>query len=169
MSRRMPYWVAVRAAPHHDRLAAESVALAGFETFTPKIRMRIGAQWRTAPLFGCYFFARVVDQWRILERSMGVLSVVKFGTVPARCPDEEIAKLIERVGSDGVVRLPARPPQLVPRIIAPGAGVLIRDGPLAGFNGLYAGQTAGERELVLIDLLGRQTPVAIAAGLIVPQ
>jgi transcription antitermination factor NusG len=68
--------------------------LAGFETFTPKLRTRVGARWRTTPLFGGYFFVRVVDRWRILERTIGVLSVVKFGAAPAQCPDQEIAKLI---------------------------------------------------------------------------
>ena len=54
---------------NHERLAAESVALAGFETFTPRIRVKRGVRWRTTPLFGSYFFVRVVDRWRILERT----------------------------------------------------------------------------------------------------
>jgi hypothetical protein len=62
----MPYWTVLRSAPGHDVLAYEGVVRAGFEIFTPKIRTRIGAKWRTSPLFGWYFFARVVDQWRAL-------------------------------------------------------------------------------------------------------
>jgi len=34
---------------------------------------------------------------------------------------------------------------------------------------IYAGQTARDRELVLINVLGRQTPVRIAAGLVLPS
>lgn len=166
--RLMAYWAVIRAVPNHDRLAAESVALTGFEVFVPKIRTRSGAQWRTTPLFGCYFFARVVDRWRAIERTMGVAGVVKFGAVPARCPDEEIARLIARADPDGIVRLPARPPQPPPQILAPGAAVAIADGPLRGVDAIYAGMSARDREVVLIDLLGRQTPVTIAAGLIVP-
>jgi hypothetical protein len=71
----MPYWAAVRTVRNHDRLAAGGVALAGFETFIPRIRVKVGARWRTTPLSGCYFFVRVVARWRILERTMGVLSV----------------------------------------------------------------------------------------------
>jgi hypothetical protein len=48
--RLMAYWAVVRAVPNHDRLAAESVAMTGFEVFVPKIRTRAGAQWRTTPL-----------------------------------------------------------------------------------------------------------------------
>lgn len=82
----MPYWTVLRSAPGHDVLAYEGVVRAGFEIFTPKIRTRIGAKWRTSPLFGCYFFARVVDQWRALERTIGVLSVVKAAGLPANAP-----------------------------------------------------------------------------------
>jgi transcription antitermination factor NusG len=104
----MAYWAVARAVPNHDRLAAECVGLAGYETFVPKIRIRTGAQWRTTPLFVGYFFVRIVDQWRVLERTMGVFNVVKNGATPSRCPDAEIAKLIERADPDGVIRLGAR-------------------------------------------------------------
>jgi hypothetical protein len=86
----MPYWVAVRAALNHERLDWEGVGQAGFETFVPKIRTRVGAQRRTQPLFGCYFFARVIDRWRVLERTMGVINVVKFGAA-VRAPTAPIA------------------------------------------------------------------------------
>jgi transcription antitermination factor NusG len=80
---------------------------------------------------------------------------VKFGAAPAKCPDEEM--LIARADPDGIIRLPAaRPAQ--PRA---GAGVVIADGPFRGFSGLYAGMSAQEPELVLINLLGRQIPVEI--------
>jgi transcription antitermination factor NusG len=167
----MPYWAALRVVPGHDRLAAESVALAGFETFTPKIRVRCAARWRTVPLFAGYFFVRVVDRWRILERTMGVAGVVKFGAAPARCPDEEIAKLLERSDPDGVIRLQARPSHASPRqrIIAPGAQVAIAGGPFRGLNGVYVGMSARERELILLNVLGASRPVEIAAGLIRPS
>jgi hypothetical protein len=64
------------------------------------------ARWKTNPLFGCYFFTRIVDQWRVLERTVGVLSVVKAAGLPARCPDEEIATLIARSDPDGASACP---------------------------------------------------------------
>src|ERR1700733_972444 len=147
----MPYWAVARAVPHHDRLAAECVGLAGYETFVPKIRVRVGAQWRTTPLFVGYFFVRIVDQWRVLERTMGVFNVVKNGATPSRCPDAEIAKLIERADPDGVIRLGARPSSsIVRRDFTPGAQVSIAAGPLAGFDGIYQGQRAAEREIILL-------------------
>jgi hypothetical protein len=44
----------------------------------------VGAKWKTTPLFNTYFFARIEERWRAIERAMGVASVVKFGAQPAR-------------------------------------------------------------------------------------
>jgi transcriptional antiterminator RfaH len=165
----MAYWSVVRAVPQHERLAAESVGRAGFETFVPRIRTRIESRWRTTPLFGVYFFARIEDRWRAIERSMGVLDIVKFGTTPARCPDEEIAKLIARSDPDGVVRLQARPLMTSSRVFASGAHVAIAGGPFAGLDAIHTGMTAHERELVLINILGARRPVEIAARFVRPQ
>ena len=151
-------------------MAYESVGLAGFETFTPKIRIKVGTQWKTRPMFGVYFFVRIIDQWRVLERTLGVLAVVKFGTTPARCPDEEIAALLARADPDGIVRLSARPPSTsTGRVLTPGAVVAIADGPLRGLSAVYAGMSAPEREMVLLDILGGRRPVEIAARLVVPS
>jgi hypothetical protein len=81
------YWAVLRSAPGHDVLAYEGVCRAGFEIFTPKIRTRVRARWKTTPLFGCYFFVRVIDQWRALERTIGVLSVVKAHQIDHLSPE----------------------------------------------------------------------------------
>jgi transcriptional antiterminator RfaH len=104
----MPFWAVIRTVPNHDRLAAECVPEAGFETFAPRIRTRLDAHWRTLPLFPSYLFVRIIDRWRILERTKGVLTVVRFAGAPAEVPDPMIAELIGRADADGVVRL-ARP------------------------------------------------------------
>jgi transcriptional antiterminator RfaH len=163
-----PYWAVLRSAPSHVTLAYEGVVRAGFEIFTPKIRTRVGARWRTTPLFGCYFFARVVDQWRVLERTIGVLNVVKAAGAPAKCPDEEIATLIARSDPDGVIRLSSclTPQAVVRRSFEAGARVSITDGPFRGFEGLHTGMSTRDREMVLIDLLGRKTTVGVPAGFV---
>jgi transcription antitermination factor NusG len=167
----MHYWTVLRSAPGHDVLAYEGVVRAGFEIFTPKIRTRAGMRWKTNPLFGCYFFVRVVDQWRALERTIGVLSVVKSAGLPARCPDEEIATLIARSDADGIIRLSSSltAQSVVRRAFEPGAKVATADGPFRGFNGLHTGMSTRDRELVLINILGASRPVEIAAGLLAPN
>jgi transcriptional antiterminator RfaH len=163
----MAFWTVARTNFGHDRQAAENVAFAGFEVFAPRTRTLIGARWRTGPLFPSYIFIRIIDRWRMIERTIGVLAIVKAGAAPAVCPDAEIAKLLARADGDGMIRLNARPPGMINGApIPPGARVTIAAGPFVGFDAIYQGMSASDRELVLIELLGRQTRVSIAAGAI---
>jgi transcription antitermination factor NusG len=106
-----PFWAVARTAAQRERFAAERVSEAGFEVFAPRIKERIGVRWRVAPLFRSYLFVRVVDgRWHPIARALGVLKLVKFGDAPAHCPDAEIQALMDRVGPDGIIRLPDKPP-----------------------------------------------------------
>lgn len=135
------------------------------------MRALIGVRWKTGPLFPGYLFVRVIDRWRVLERTMGVVSVVKTGETPARCPDEEIAALLARTDPDGIVRLPpgSGPAQPIRRAFAPGEAVTVTGGAFRGFHGLHTGMSVRDREVVLLDVLGGKRPIAIAAGLVVPS
>jgi hypothetical protein len=143
----MPYRAVLRSAPGHDILAYEGVVRAGYEISTPKVRIRAGARWRTSPLFGCYFFARVIDQWRALERTIGVLRVVKAAGVPARCPDEEIATLIARSDADGVIRLSSclTSQSVVRRAFEPGGESADRRRPVSRFQRAAHGNVVDAR------------------------
>ena len=166
----MPYWTVRRSAPGHDVLAYEGVVRAGYEIFTPKIRIRVG-KLENKPAVRLLLLVRVVDQWRALERTIGVLCVVKAAGMPAKCPDEQITTLIARSDADGVIRLSSSltSQSVVRRAYEPGAKVAIADGPFRGFNGLHTGMTTRDRELVLINILGASRPVEIAAGLLAPS
>jgi transcription antitermination factor NusG len=156
-----PYWACVRFLPNHDRLALAALALGGYEVFMPRTRTLVALRWRTVPLFAGYLFTRVVNgQWRPIERTAGILAVVRFDETPARVPDTEIGKLISRASADGIVRLP-QPRARRPR--REGMRVLITEGALRGFEGLHTGLSAGERELILLNVLGAPRQVAVAA------
>ena len=134
----------------------------GFEVFLPLVQTKRAFQ----PLFSGYFFCRIVDRWRSINSTLGVLCLVRVGDCPARCPDHEVDSLKAMIDGHGYVRLPEARGVPVERKIAIGAKVRIASGPFGGLSGLYAGQSTRERELILLDLLGRQTPVTIAAGLV---
>jgi hypothetical protein len=100
----MPFWAVVRAQQNHERLAVESVGVRlGYEIFTPRIRVRVASRWKTVGLFGSYFFCRIESQWRAIERAPGVLNLIKTGDSLAKCPDAEIAKLLDRSDADGII------------------------------------------------------------------
>jgi transcriptional antiterminator RfaH len=160
-----PYWAVARTLPNHDRLAAECIAQRGYELFIPKVRTKHGA----TPLFAGYLFVRIVDRWRVIERTMGVLSLIKFGDHPAKCPDEEIARLIARADRDGVVRLARAGVNGTRPTFAAGAKVTITGGALMGFDAIHTGMTAHDREIILIELLGASRRIEVAAGLLAPR
>jgi transcription antitermination factor NusG len=164
----MPFWAVARTLPHRETFAAESIGEAGFEVFAPKVREGVGLKWRFSPLFRGYLFVRVVDRWRIVERTLGVLKFVKFGDAPARCPDAEIAALIKRSDADGIIRLPPEAPPHVRRVFSAGETVTITSGAFRGFRGLHTGMTTRDREVILLDVLGGKRPIAIASHQVAP-
>jgi transcription antitermination factor NusG len=147
----MGYWAVARTLIRREKFAADQLGGVGFEVFAPKTT--------TGPLFPGYLFIRIGDTWRAIDRTVGVLSLVKFGDAPARCPEAEVEALMDRVDPDGLIRL-APPPKPSRRPIPIGAKVRVA----GGFTGIYLGMTAREREKVLIDLLGRQRPVILRPG-----
>jgi transcriptional antiterminator RfaH len=139
------------------------IQAAGFDTFLPMLQGKHVAR----PLFPGYVFAFVVQQWRVLNSTFGVLAVVRTGDCPCRMPDAEIEALKSMVVR-GFVRLPEAPSKPARRKIAIGSRVKIISGPFGGLAGLYQGQTTRERELVLLRVLGGQRSVAIASVAIEP-
>jgi transcription antitermination factor NusG len=161
--RAMPFWSVVRSLPMKERFAASQFELRGFETFLTLVATKRASQ----PLFASYFFVRIVEQWRAINFCFGVLGLVRVGDCPSKMPDSEIENLKSMIVG-GFVKLPEAPAAPVGRKIAIGAKVRITGGAFGGLSGLYAGQSTRERELVLLNLLGGQRPVPIAAGLVAP-
>jgi len=50
-----------------------------------------------------------------------------------------------------------------PPALAFGDSVRVRAGPLVGLHGLYAGQAARDRIVILLDMLGKQRSVSLPA------
>jgi transcriptional antiterminator RfaH len=144
----MAYWAVARTLPRRETIAAERLSDAGFEIFLPKIK----TGQREEAVFAGYVFVRIGDTWRSVDHTAGVLGLIKFGEAPAKCPDAEIAKLKRRLDADGLIRP------------VPGAKVRITAGAFRGLDGIYAGQTARDRERVLLDFLGRQALVELRSG-----
>ena len=160
-----PFWSVVRSLPKREAFAAERLRMDhGFEVFLPLVQTKRASE----PLFTGYFFCRIVDRWRSINTTFGVLCLVRVGDCPAKCPDHEIDSLKAMIDGHGYIRLPEAPATPVGRKIAIGAKVRITGGPFGGCRD-FSGQSTRERELVLLNVLGCQRPVAISAGLVMPQ
>jgi hypothetical protein len=160
----MPFWAAVRSLPMKERWAAEQLGLRGFEVFLPLVQTRRAAE----PLFRGYCSRGSSSSGGRSITLSACLRLSETGDCPARVPDQELERLKSMVVG-GYVRLPEAPAAPARRTIAIGAKVRITAGPFGGMSGLYAGQSTRERELVLLNVLGSQRPVAIAASLVIPR
>ncbi len=128
----MAFWSVASTLSKREAFAAERLEDAGFEIFAPKTKTK----GRIEPLFPGYLFVRIADRWRAVDRTLGVLGLIKFGNAPAKCPDAEVASLRAQIDAQGLVRLPPRPPKPPRRTIPAGAKVKIAAGPFQGVAAL---------------------------------
>jgi transcriptional antiterminator RfaH len=163
-----PFWSVARTLPRREAFAAERLRAEGFEILLPLIP---AGRSSTAPLFVSYVFVNLNgsrSHWHAVNRTLGIVKLVRFGDTPAHCPTSEVMALKARMDDEGIVRLSA-PPSSRKRAYAQGERVRIVAGPFAGLAAIHTGMTAREREIVLINILGATRPVAIAAGFVRPQ
>ena len=93
----MPYWCAARLQGHHEGLALHCLALAGYQTYYPRLRDRRIRHGRRVelrpPLFPGYAFIAVELQWHAARWTAGVINLIMDGTGPARVPDSVIEEI----------------------------------------------------------------------------
>jgi transcription antitermination factor NusG len=160
----MPFWAVVRSLPQMERFASEQLGLRGFETFLPMVATKRAS----APLFNSYFFVRVIEQWRSINFCFGVLCLVRVGDCPSKMPDAEIANLKSMVDGHGYIKLPDKPPPAPARVFKRGERVKIIGGPFEGVRAIHSGMRAGDRERILLSLLGSSArPVMIPSHQVV--
>jgi transcription antitermination factor NusG len=153
------YWAVARTQSHREPWAAEQLGARGFEVFLPKIETRRAV----APLFVGYIFVLVVEgHWLAIDRTFGVIGCIKFGLLPARVPEAEIAALQARMGPNGVIALPPAPP---PHKWRKGDRVKVLMGGSA-FDGTHTGTSIKDRQRVLLQVLGSVRPVMVASHLV---
>ncbi len=155
----MAFWIVAQTIGGREEFASDRVRDTGFDVLLPKIRVRVGKHTsKIVPLFPGYFFAKIEERWRAIEKTMGVLSLIMSGDRPAKCPDVAIDEIVATMDRNGLCKLPKKRKLLTQRY-ALGQIVRITSGTFRGLNGLYEGQSAHERELILLELFGRSVPI----------
>ena len=163
-----PVWYCVCARPKHEHIAAARLREAGLEVFLPRIRFKKasvrGPVWVTEPLFPHYLFARfnLHASRRLVRNASGVSRIVRFGEFVPAVPDEVIAELRARLGSEEL--------RVIEDDFAPDDRVQIADGALRGLNAVVTQvRPAIERITVLLEFLGRLTRVELPADTLVRE
>jgi transcriptional antiterminator RfaH len=156
-------WFAVVTKPRQEHVALENLERQGYECFLPMAenpyqRRSKKNQLLVEPLFPRYMFLHAVAEVQNLapvRSTLGVVSMVRFGTELAVVPDSVIDSIRSRMDPDtGLVKISPVP-------IAEGDKVKVFDGPLAGVEGIVAERNGNSRAILLMELLGRPTRVEI--------
>jgi len=145
------FWSVVQSHPACERKAITNIERQGFTCYAPKekiIRIVRGRKVHDARwLFPRYLFVWITDHWYALFGTFGVSSLIMNGDKPAKLPEGWVEKMKEREIGGLIVLNASR--------FKKGQRVEVTGGLFAGHHGLYQGMTSRQREVILLDALGR--------------
>jgi len=153
-------WYLAQIKPNCQSIAERNLHQQGYQVFLPLIRETIRRRGKFSsalkPLFPGYVFvglgAEAINA-RAIGSTYGISSLVRFGTSAAQVPSGLICQLRQRCDSENA---------LIPdHAFQSGDTVKIQSGPFADFLATVASLPSEQRAWVLIDLMGRETRVAV--------
>jgi transcriptional antiterminator RfaH len=153
------FWSVVQSHPACERKAITNIERQGFRCYAPREKItRIvrgrkvhDARW----LFPRYLFVWITDHWYELFNTFGVSSLIMNGDKPAKLPVDWVEHMRARE-VNGLIHLNASR-------FKKGQRVQVTGGLFVGQHGIYQGMTPKQREIILLDALGR---VEMASGLL---
>lgn len=153
-------WYVVRSQPHKESTAQLNLHRQGFRAFLPRITKTIRHARKTrtvkAPLFPGYLFTPLDmdrDQWRRINGSFGVLSLIMGGQQPKPVPEGVVEELIALAKDGDAVDWGRR--------LTVGGEVRILTGPLADQLGTLASLDDHGRARVLLEIMGATRAVTL--------
>ncbi|MEH6552236.1 MAG: transcription termination/antitermination NusG family protein [Pseudomonadales bacterium] len=155
-------WYPVQTKPRQEQVAKQQLLNQGYTVYLPMLAHRKLKQNRwydvIEPLFPRYLFVQAIlgtDNLAPVRSTRGVQAMVKFAGQLQPVPNEIITHLKNSEDpSLGFHEYIEQPPER-------GAEVEILSGPFAGLQAVFDMPQPEQRARVLIELLGRQTSVAI--------
>lgn len=168
--RQFLHWFLVFTKPTGEGTAKLNLERQGYRVYHPRlVRTALyRGRWieRIVSLFPRYLFVQLDAEHQSLapvRSTLGVVGVVRFGSDAAIVPDAVVAGLMHKADPEsGLHRLAGGSP------FEPGGRVNIIRGPFEGLDGIFQREAGEERVIVLLTLLGRDTPVGVSSGHIVP-
>ncbi len=156
-------WFAVHTQHRKEALAEEHLLRQGYTVYLPQIqetrRLRGAKRKVIVPMFPRYLFVQLdleKDNTAPIRSTRGAIGLVRFGLKPRALPNQLVEQLM--LTEDKATGL---------HIIKPvefkfGDKVVVQHGPLAGAEAIYKAKSGQERVVVLMNLLGKQTPTQVA-------
>jgi len=152
-------WYAVYSQPHREFRAQQQLNAQGFTVFLPLYRktVRHARKLRTvnAPFFPRYLFVALdlsCDQWRCVNGTFGVTSLLTDGAMPRPVPHGVVESLVH-ASEEGCLQFG--------KDLKVGDSVRVLTGPFANLLGELARIDGAGRVRVLLQLLGGVIPASI--------
>jgi transcription elongation factor/antiterminator RfaH len=160
-------WYLLRTKAGEERRARDQVGLLAAEVLLPMVKVRVRRWGRmaesVAALFPGYLFAQfdLAREYNRVRYTRGVRQIVCFGEHAALVPEWIVDGLKQRCAK-GPLELPAR------RLVA-GERVMVIEGPLRQFEGIFERHLSGpERVAILLSVMGAGARAVLPASMVVP-
>lgn len=160
-------WYCVQTLPRKEAIALVNLHKQGFKTFMPRLlkTVRHARKARTvkAPLFPGYLFTSLDldhDQWRRINGSFGVASLIMEGDLPRSVPAGVVESLQSLADANEVVDLGER--------LDLGGSVRVLTGPFADQLGRLAFLDDRGRACVLLEIMGDTRSLSLSSRAVMP-
>lgn len=156
------HWYVIHTHQRQESRADDNLRTLGIQTLVPLIKKRRynnytgEITYTVKPFFPNYIFARfdVQSLFCKVRLTRGVHSVVSYGATPALVDNRIISTIQSRVGEDGYIE--------IGQSLTPGDKVIIEDGPLKDFIGVFERETGDvDRVMILLQTVSYQAHLVI--------
>lgn len=167
MSKVVRRWYVVHTKPRQETLALGNLQRQSYTAYCPQaVQFKSRRRRRQAsiePLFPRYIFIELTlgaDNFAPIRSTLGVSDLVRFGDQPAIISQDVIDAI--RRQEQHLLTHAGSPPAW-----QAGDPVEIISGPFAGLKGVFQKHRGADRVMVLFEMLGCQSRVAVNANCIV--
>jgi transcriptional antiterminator RfaH len=164
-------WYLVHTKPLSEALAQTNLERQGYEVYCPRLEQTVlrkqGWQSQIGALFPRYLFLRLDSDRQTLSpvrSTLGVATVVRFGTEFAIVPDRVVCDLRSRADPESGLHRLSRAMTFVR-----GSAVRIAASAFDGLEGIFDRIVGSDRVVILLTLLGRTTPVQVPINRVFPR
>ncbi|MDH5409228.1 MAG: transcription/translation regulatory transformer protein RfaH [Gammaproteobacteria bacterium] len=154
-------WYLIYSKPKAEKIAFENLQRQEFHVYLPFVKVTKRRQRKyidiVEPMFPRYLFIQLnctSDNWAPIRSTLGVSSIVRFGTYPMQVPASLIEQFKQNEDELGFQHV-------IEKEIKPGDKVQIIDGVMAGFEGIFEGENSKERVTILLNIAGQHTRVSM--------
>jgi transcriptional antiterminator RfaH len=164
-------WFLIFTKPAGEQVAQSNLERQGYRVYYPRLLRPslLRGHWtdRIVSLFPRYLFVQLDSARQSLapvRSTLGVSAIIRFGHEAAVVPSGIVDALIERADPESGLHRLANDAQF-----RPGARVSVIAGAFQGLDGVFEREAGDERAVVLLDLLGRSTPVRVPLAYVAPR